>query len=290
MGWKNIEEEKPMHKTPPWPRVVLFLTILLILVLGVTMGTIAGLKGRIEILEDRTVEFETIDDRVTQITELKKNEQETAMVESEAQKGKELETKLATDYILKEKALQQISKAKLIVDAEVKKRNELEAKLDSERKKNETLVKQSSETTIKMESKDKIILSLRARLEEKPKTKEYILVQAKSKKAVSGEKKKNADVDITDSDTINQEIVFKVQILSSRTPLSSNFPQFKGLKNVWEYKDGGLYKYTIGNKRDFQSASALQSELNEKGFSGAFVVALQNGKRMPVRKALKLLK
>jgi len=238
MGWKNIEEEKPMHKTPPWPRVVLFLTVLLILVLGVTMGTIAGLKGRIEILEDRTVEFETIDDRVTQITELKKNEQEMAMVGSKAQKGKELETKL-----------------------------------DSERKKNETLAKQSSETTIKMESKDKIILSLRARLEEKPKTKEYILVQAKSKKAVSGEKKKNADVDIIDSDKINQEIVFKVQVLSSGTPLSSNSPQFKGLKNVWEYKDGGLYKYTIGNKRDLQSASALQTELNEKGFSGAFVVA-----------------
>ena len=290
MEWKNIEEEKPMHKTPPWPRVVLFLTILLILVLGVTMGTIAGLKGRIEILEDRTVEFKTIDDRVTQITELKKNEQEMAMVESEAQKRKELETKLAADYILKEKDLQPINKAKLIADAEVKKRKELEAKLDSERKKNETLVKQLSETTIKMESKDKIILSLRARLEEKPKTKEYIFVQAKSKKVVSGEKKKNADVDITDSETINQEIVFKVQVLSSGTPLSSNSPQFKGQKNVWEYKDGGLYKYTIGNKGDLQSASALQSGLREKGFSGAFVVALQNGKRIPVRKALKLLK
>ena len=290
MGWKNIEEEKPMHKTPPWSRVVLFLTILLILVLGVTMGTIAGLKGRIEILEDRTVEFETIDDRVTQITELKKNEQEMAMVESEAQKRKELETKSATDYILKEKTLQQINKAKLIADAEVKKRKELEAKLDSERKKNETLVKQLSETTITMESKDKIILSLRAGLEEKPKTKEYILVQAKSKKTVSGEKKKNADVNITDSETINQEIDFKVQLLSSGTPLSSNSPQFKGLKNVWEYKDDGLYKYTIGNKGDLQSASALQSELREKGFSGAFVVALQNGKRIPVRKALKLLK
>lgn len=289
MGWKNIEEEEPMHKTPPWPRVVLFLTILLILVLGVTMGTIAGLKGRIEILEDRTVEFETIDDRVTQITELKKNEQEMAMVESEAQKRKDLETKLVTDYILKEKSLQQINKAKLIADAEVKKRKELEAKLDSEHKKNETLVKQLSETTITMESKDKIILSLRARLEEKPKTKEYIFVQAKSKKVVSGEKKKNADVDITDSETINQKIVFKVQVLSSGTPLSSHSPQFKGLKNVWEYKDGGLYKYTIGNKGDLQSASALQSELREKGFSGAFVVALQNGERIPVRKALKLL-
>ena len=55
MEWKNIEEEKPMHKTPPWPRVVLFLTNSLILVLGVPMGTIAGVKGRIEKIVDRTV-------------------------------------------------------------------------------------------------------------------------------------------------------------------------------------------------------------------------------------------
>jgi N-acetylmuramoyl-L-alanine amidase len=115
-------------------------------------------------------------------------------------------------------------------------------------------------------------------------------IQAQSKKVVSGEKKKNTEVDITESGTINQEIIFKVQVLSSGTLLASNSPRFKGLKNVWKYKDGGLYKYTIGNKRDIQSASALQSELRKEGFGDAFVVAFQNGKRMPVRKALKLLK
>ena len=52
-------------------------------------------------------------------------------------------------------------------------------------------------------------------------------------------------------------------------------------------KDGGLYKYTIGNKIDIQSASALQSELRKKGFSDAFVVAFKNGKRIPVREALR---
>ena len=62
-----------------------------------------------------------------------------------------------------------------------------------------------------------------------------------------------------------------------------------GLKNVWEYKDSGLYKYTAGNQKDLKSASALQSELRRKGFSGAFVVAFNNGKRIPVREAKKLL-
>ena len=89
---------------------------------------------------------------------------------------------------------------------------------------------------------------------------------------------------------ITKEISFKVQILSSENPIESNSPYFKGLKNVWEYKDSGLYKYTIGNKRDIQAASALQSEIRKKGFTDAFVVAFQNGKRIPVRKALKFLK
>ena len=89
---------------------------------------------------------------------------------------------------------------------------------------------------------------------------------------------------------ITKEISFKVQILSSENHIKSNSPCFKGLKNVWEYQDSGLYKYTIGNKRDIQAASALQSEIRKKGFTDAFVVAFQNGKRIPVRKALKFLK
>ena len=112
----------------------------------------------------------------------------------------------------------------------------------------------------------------------------------KTKKVDSEEKKKNPENVVIESDKINKEIIFKVQILSSDIPLSTNSPKFKGIKNIWEYKDGVLYKYTVGNNKDLKSASELQSELRKKGFVDAFVVAFQNGKRIPVRKALKLLK
>jgi N-acetylmuramoyl-L-alanine amidase len=54
-------------------------------------------------------------------------------------------------------------------------------------------------------------------------------------------------------------------------------------------KDRGLYKYTVGNQIDLSSASVLQTEFQRKGFSGAFVVAFKNGKRIPVGEAKKLL-
>ena len=115
---------------------------------------------------------------------------------------------------------------------------------------------------------------------------EQATVEAKSKIGDFEEKKKNQENVVTVPDNIDKDIIFKVQALSSKNPLGSNSPRFKGLKNVWEYKDGGLYKYTIGDKRDLRSASALQSELRKKGFSDAFVVAFKNGKRIPVREAL----
>lgn len=118
---------------------------------------------------------------------------------------------------------------------------------------------------------------------------EQATVEAKTKIGNFEEKKKNQENVVTEPDNIDKDIIFKVQALSSKNPLGSNSPRFKGLKNVWEYKDGGLYKYTIGDKRDIRSASALQSELRKKGFSDAFVVAFKNGKRIPVREALRLL-
>ena len=153
----------------------------------------------------------------------------------------------------------------------------LQASLKSERKENVKLRKQLNETIRKTKS-----------LEEEHKTKEDVVEQAKSNKEFS-KIKINSEVVKTDSDTKSQEIIFKVQITSSSTRLSTNSPQFKGLKNVWEYKDRGLYKYTVGNQKDLKSTSALQSEFRRKGFSGAFVVAFKNGKRIPVREAKRLL-
>lgn len=123
-------------------------------------------------------------------------------------------------------------------------------------------------------------------IEEGNKTKRDVVIQPISYKEFS---KINSEAGNADLDTKHQEIIFKVQIISSSTRFAKNSPQFKGLKDIWEYKDRGLYKYTVGNQKDLKSASFLQSEFRRKGFSGAFVVAFKNEKRIPVREALKLL-
>jgi len=154
---------------------------------------------------------------------------------------------------------------------------ELQAKLEYESKENDKLRKQLNETIRKTKS-----------LEEEHKIKGDLVVQTKSNEDFS-KIKTNSEVGNPDSVTKHQEIIFKLQIISSSTRLATNSPQFNGLKNVWEYREGGLYKYTVGNEKDLKSASALQSEFRSKGFRGAFVVAFKNGKRMPVREAQRFL-
>ncbi len=184
-------------------------------------------------------------------------------VRTENERMKEIEVKL--------------NKAIIINDDFEKSITELQAKLEYERKENDKLRKQLNETIRKTKS-----------LEEEHKTKRDVVVQAKSNKDYSKIKTISAVIN-TDSDTKKQEIIFKVQIISSRTRLKTDSPQLKGLKNVWEYKDGGRYKYTVGNQKDLISASALQSEFRRNGFSDAFVVTFKNEKRIPVREALRLL-
>jgi len=154
---------------------------------------------------------------------------------------------------------------------------ELQVKLESEHKDNDKLRKQLNKTIRKTKS-----------LEEEHRIKEDVVVKLKANEDFS-KKKINSEMGNYDSDTKNQEIIFKVQIIASSTRLETNSPEFNGLKNVWEYKDSGLYKYTVGNQKDLQSAYRLQSEFRRKGFVGAFVVAFKNGKRIRVREAKKLL-
>jgi len=183
----------------------------------------------------------------------------------------------------KEKALQQIHAANSKADVTNKTVTELQAKLKTEHTKNEQMITNLNETIKKSQNKDRTIVALRTRLEEDHKSKKEVSVQKESNTGVSGIGKKNIKVGNTDSSAKNRRIIFKVQILMSKTSLKRNSSRFKGLKNVWEYKHNGLYKYTIGNKKDLKSAIALQSELRKKGFGDAFVVTFQNGKRTPMK-------
>jgi FlaA1/EpsC-like NDP-sugar epimerase len=155
---------------------------------------------------------------------------------------------------------------------------ELQTQLESEREENDRLKKQLNGTIGKTISPEK-----------KRNIKGSVLVQAIPNKNIS-RRNVNSAAGRIDLDPKPEEIKFKVQILSSSNRLADDSPEFKGLKNISEYKEGNLYKYTVGNRKDLKSASSLQSELQKKGFEGAFVAAFKNGKRLPIREALKLLK
>lgn len=84
-------------------------------------------------------------------------------------------------------------------------------------------------------------------------------------------------------------VVLKVQVVTASERLSATDSRFRGVE-VWEYQQGGLYKYTAGNTQDFEEITKLQSELRNLGFQGAFVVAFKDGERIKVSEAREILK
>lgn len=79
--------------------------------------------------------------------------------------------------------------------------------------------------------------------------------------------------------------VFKLQILTSSTELSSENSKLKGVE-VGFYKENGLYKYTTGSTEDYNEILRIKKRLETK-FKGAFVVAFRNGEKMNLQDAIR---
>ena len=79
--------------------------------------------------------------------------------------------------------------------------------------------------------------------------------------------------------------IFKIQIMTSSTPLKENDRRFKGLKNVDYYFENGLYKYTFGATSNYNEIKKTRSQIASK-FSDAFIIAFKNGKKMNVNQAI----
>lgn len=91
------------------------------------------------------------------------------------------------------------------------------------------------------------------------------------------------------TDAINDTLIFRVQIMSSIKPLELKPDNFKGLKNVGQIELDGTYKYTIGRTYTFDEIVKVQKDVKNQ-FPDAFIIAIKNGKKIPVNEAIKQTK
>jgi len=92
----------------------------------------------------------------------------------------------------------------------------------------------------------------------------------------------------TNSKRVNSNIIFKVQITSSKKKIPITSKHFKHLKEVDEIVCDGIYKYTVGNNKSYDEIVAFCQQVR-KQFPGAFVIAVKGSKIIPIDTALKEL-
>ncbi len=81
------------------------------------------------------------------------------------------------------------------------------------------------------------------------------------------------------------QIYFSLQLASSRKRLSLKSNQFKNIPEVREEKFDGVYKYYAGKFKTYKEANTQKSSLNER-IKGTFIVAFENGKKVPTKYAI----
>ena len=87
----------------------------------------------------------------------------------------------------------------------------------------------------------------------------------------------------------NDTIIYRVQIMSSLKPLGTQPENFKGMNGIEEFVLDGSYKYTIGKSYTFREITKIQKEIKVQ-YPDAFVIAIKNGKKIPVNEAIKQTK
>jgi len=90
-----------------------------------------------------------------------------------------------------------------------------------------------------------------------------------------------------EASNIFNNIEFKVQIASGSHKLETRPNNFKGLNNVERVKVDSGYKYYFGNTSDYTEIKKMHQLAKSKGYTSAFIVAFENGKKIPVEEVFK---
>jgi N-acetylmuramoyl-L-alanine amidase len=84
------------------------------------------------------------------------------------------------------------------------------------------------------------------------------------------------------------EVVFKVQIATSKKSIKLSPVNFKGLKNVSLSTEKGIfYKYNYSSTTDYVTAKRNLEIAKSKGFPSAYLIAFKNGEKITMQEAVK---
>ena len=86
---------------------------------------------------------------------------------------------------------------------------------------------------------------------------------------------------------IEKEVIFKIQIASSKNKIKVKSYNFRGLKNVQRVKVGSYYKYYYGITSSYKEVKTALLKAKEKGYSDAYIAAFENGEKTSLSKVLK---
>ena len=98
--------------------------------------------------------------------------------------------------------------------------------------------------------------------------------------AISNEQSSN------DSETYS-DIVFKVQIAASTRKLETKPYNFKGLNEISRESKNGIYKYYYGSTSNYNTIEKQKLKAIELGYDTCFIIALKDGKQIPLSEARK---
>ncbi|NQU85729.1 MAG: N-acetylmuramoyl-L-alanine amidase [Mariniphaga sp.] len=113
-----------------------------------------------------------------------------------------------------------------------------------------------------------------------PKAREIIKLDTEK----SNDNKSESIIKIDDS-----TIWFRVQVGVTSRQIDLTSSNFNDEKDIIELQSGKYYKYYIGKYKDYNQASIEKVRLNKK-FEGAFVVAFDGNKTIPIKEAIQKTK
>ena len=92
-------------------------------------------------------------------------------------------------------------------------------------------------------------------------------------------------VDETLLETGHEEIIYKIQVGSSRRKIPLDSDYFNGLNDIEVFESDGLFKYVTGNAVKLEDIVAFRKRISEI-FPDAFIVAVRRGSLISLQEAL----